>query len=52
VNNRDFRGLSRIINEAIDAYENFLYELQNREPRQRKKRNFEKIKEFLFRKVF
>ncbi|HEY8444734.1 MAG TPA: hypothetical protein VIK94_01245 [Bacilli bacterium] len=52
MNNREVRSLSQLINQAIDAYETLLRDLQYREVRPKKRSNFGKIKEFLFKRVF
>lgn len=52
MNNNQFQGLSKVINQAIDAYDDLIYQLEHRESKTKKKRDFSKIKDFLFKKVF
>lgn len=52
MNNNQFSGLTKVISEAIDAYEGLIYQLEHQKPKQKKVRDFSKVKEFLFKKVF
>jgi len=52
MNNNQFNGLTKMLSHAIDAYEDMLYQLEHQKPKQKRARDFSKVKDFLFKRVF